>query len=215
MPAPEGPSVFENGVVFTASSSHQRVGISFAHEGFAKVHWFQQLMVPRDHAELVTEGGRRSRRTVDPYMDSGIMFHVERIPPGIRYLDYRLVIGGLWTVDPLNPVTVTSPAGIALSRLRLPAEAQVAAAMPPGIFQFNFRAAPGETVTVAGSFNNWDPFMYELREVSPGFYTLSLPLAPGRFQYVFFHRGEPIPDPSNARRLYSRDGRVVSEAFVH
>jgi hypothetical protein len=54
--------------------------------------------------------------------------------------------------------------------------------------------------------------MYELRETSPGFYTLTLPFPPGSFQYVFFNRGERIPDPANTRKLYTRDGRIVSEA---
>ena len=145
------------------------------------------------------------------------MFHVQVIPEGVRYLDYRLIIDGLWTADPLNPLTITNPVGIVLSRFPLPAQAQatLASARQPGAFQFNFRAPPGEIVTVGGSFNNWDPFMYELREVSPGFFTLTLPLPPGRFQYVFFHRGEPIPDPANMRRLYRRDGRAVSEAIVY
>jgi len=214
--APMQPEIFGNAVVFTASSAYHRVGVSFAHEGFARVHWFQRLMLPRDSAELA-EGGR-SRRAIAPYVDSGIMFHAQVIPQGARYVDYRLVIDGLWTSDPLNPLTVTGPAGIVQSRVLVPAGVQaaaLAAAPQVGSFQFNFRAPPGETVTVAGSFNNWDPFMFPLRETSPGFFTLTLPLPPGRFQYAFFHRGEQFPDPANMRRLYSREGRVVSEAIVY
>jgi len=199
--APGGPEVFGGSVVFTASASHQRVGVAFAHEGFARVHWFRHLMLPADSA----------------LVDSGIMFHAQPFPAGLGYLDYRLIIGGLWTTDPFNPLTVTSPAGIVQSRVALPVtpQAVLAAAQQPGSFRFNFRAAPGEIVTVGGSFNNWDPFMYELREVSPGFFTLTLPLPPGRFEYVFFHRGEPVPDPANMRRLYTRGGRAVSEAVVN
>jgi len=214
--APGRPEIFGNTVIFTASSVHQRVGVSFAHEGFARVHWFQRFMLPRDSAEIA-EGGR-SRRAIDPYFDSGIMFHIQAIPEGIRYLDYRLVIDGLWTANPLNPLAITGPAGIVQSRVLVPPAVQAAvgaAARQVGAFQFNFRAPPGELVTVAGSFNNWDPFMFPLRETSPGFFTLTLPLPPGRFQYVFFHRGEQLPDPTNMRRLYSREGRVVSEAIVY
>jgi hypothetical protein len=204
-----------NQVVFTTGASHQRVGIAFAHEGFARVHWFRQFFLPRDYAELFEDG--RVIRDIDTTVDSGIMFHIQTIPLGARYLDYRLIIDGLWTADPLNPVTVTNSAGIVKSRVALPAPSQTmfAAALHPGTFQFNFRAEPGEIVTVGGSFNNWDPFMFEMREVSPGFFSLTLPSPPGRFQYVFFHRGEPVPDPANMRRLYRRDGRVVSEAIVH
>jgi len=215
VPVPVRPEILGNNVVFTASSAHQRVGVAFAHEGFARVHWFSHLLLPREYSDLFLDG--RVIRGVDPTIDSGILFHIQPIPLGAAYLDYRLVIDGLWTTDPLNPVRVTSASGIVQSRVVLPPVVQpvFAAAAHPGTFQFNFRAPPGEIVTVAGSFNNWDPFMFEMREVSPGFFSLTLPLPPGRFQYVFIHRGEAVPDPANLRRLYRPDGRAVSEAVVH
>jgi 1,4-alpha-glucan branching enzyme len=85
---------------------------------------------------------------------------------------------------------------------------------PPGILNFSFKGPPGETVTVAGSFNHWDPFMYELREYPEGMYTLSLPLPPGTYQYLFFHRGERYLDPYNFRRSYTREGDAASEVVV-
>ena len=210
---PGRPEIFENGVVFTASSSYQRVGISFAHEGYARVHWFRRLVVPRDSAELNAPGlTSRERRNLDPNEDAGIMFHLEIIPNNISNMDYRLVINGLWTSDPLNPLSVTGPSGVVESRVPIPTrpEISVSAEMPPGTYRFVFHAPPGEIITVSGTFNNWDPFMYELRETRSGFYTFSLPLPPGTFQYAFFYRGELVPDPSNMNRLYSRDGRAVS-----
>ena len=210
---PRRPEIFQNGVLFTASSSHRRVGISFAHEGYARVHWFRPLMIPRDSADFIVDG--RFNRRLEPYIDSGIKFHLEPIPHNIRNMDYRLIIDGLWTTDPLNPFTITGPSGVVESRVNLPERPRAQDPVQPGTFRFSFRATPGETVTVAGSFNNWDPFMYVLRETSPGFYTLTLPLPPGRFQYVFFHRGEQIPDPENPRRLFTREGSIVSEAIVN
>ena len=210
---PRRPEIFENGVLFTASSSHRRVGISFAHEGYARVHWFRPLMIPRDSADFIVDG--RFDRRLEPNIDSGIKFHIEPIPADARNMDYRLIIDGLWTTDPLNPISVKGPSGIVKSRINLPERPRpFQYATQPGTFRFSFRAPPGERITVAGSFNNWDPFMYVLRETSPGFYTLTLPLPPGSFQYVFFHRGEQIPDPMNPRRLFSREGSIVSEAIV-
>ena len=210
---PGRPEVYEDAVLFTASSSHRRMGISFAHEGYAKVHWFRQLLIPKDTAELFAMN--RPRKGVDPYEDSGIMFHLEPIPENFRNMDYRLIVDGLWTIDPLNPLSVSGPFGIVESRVLLPEKPKAfLSAVQPGTYRFSYRAAPGENITVGGSFNNWDPFMYELIEASPGFYTLTLPLAPGNFQYLFFHRGEQIPDPVNSRKLYTREGRIVSEAMV-
>jgi len=220
MSAPVKPEIYGDGVLFTASSSYNRVGISFAYEGYAKVYWFKRFMVPRDRAEVVIDG--KIQKNVNPNRDSGIMFHVQPIPGGLKNMDYRMIIDGLWTVDPMNPLTVTGPSGIAESRIPLaassgdsseqsfPADTQVQS----GTYRFSCQGPPGETVTVAGSFNSWDPFMYEMQETSPGFYTLTLPLPPGTFQYVFFQRGEQIPDRLNAKSIYTRDGRIVSEAVV-
>jgi len=210
---PGMPEIYEDSVLFTAPSSYNRVGISFAHEGYARVHWFRRLMVPKDSAEFTVRG--RIQRGIDQNQDSGIMFHLEPIPQGNKYLDYRMIIDGLWTTDPLNPLSVSGPSGIVESRFPLPEPPRTFPdTTPPGTYRFNFRSQPGETVTVGGSFNNWDPFMYVLKEISPGFYTLSLPLPPGSFLYVFFHRGEQVPDPDNPQRLYTHDGMIASEGFL-
>ena len=211
---PGKPEIFEDGVLFTASSSLQRVGISFAYEDYTKVHWFRRLMIPKDPADLLVRG--RVSDKIDPYQDSGIMFHIETIPPDIKNMDYRLIIDGLWTTDPTNPIRVLGPSGVVESRFPLPEKPiSTVVQATPGVYRFSYHAPSGESVTVGGSFNNWDPFMYELRETSRGFYSLSLPLPPGTFQYAFFYRGEQIPDPANTRRLYTKEGRIVSEATMY
>ena len=212
IPGPGKPEIFEDGVVFTAPSTYRRVGISFAHEGYARVHWFRHLLLPRDVAELYING--KFQRNMNPYEDSGLMFYVETIPENVKNMDYRLIIDGLWTADPLNPLITTGPTGITSSRVTLPEKPGTPPSVAPGTYRFSFRAPPGETVSVGGTFNNWDPFMYELRETEPGLYSLTLPLPPGRFQYVFFYRGEPVADPVNPGRRFSREGRAVSEAVV-
>ena len=206
------PEIYEDAVLFTAPSSYQRVGISFAHENYAKVHWFKRLVLPRETADF-TEAEKNAKNP-DLHKDSGIMFYLENIPKDVQNLDYRMIINGLWTADPLNPLTVKGPYGLVESRVPLPSAASKPAGGTAGTYRFDFRADPGESITVGGSFNNWDPFMYELRETSPGFYSLVLSLPPGTFQYAFFYRGERIPDPENPKKLYSRDGKVVSEAAI-
>jgi hypothetical protein len=56
--------------------------------------------------------------------------------------------------------------------------------------------------------------MYELREGPAGNYTINIPLPPGKYQYVFFHRGERYLDPYNTNRIYSKDGRIASEIVL-
>jgi hypothetical protein len=214
LPGPGSPDVYEDRVIFTAPSTYRRVGIAFAHEGFARVYWFQKLLLAGND-ETPPEG--RSNRKAEPYRDSGLLFHVFEVPENMRELRYRMVIDGLWTTDPLNPLRGTDPAtGLTHSLVLLP----VLPGTPspsgglPGTLTISYTAPSGELITVAGSFNGWDPFMYELAETKPGFYSLTLPLPPGVYQYVLFHRGERILDPNNLSRVYTREGKAANEAIV-
>lgn len=206
------PEIYEDSVIFTAPSSYRRVGIAFAFEGYGNVYWFRQLLIPRDPAEIAAEG---KKKNIELNRDSGILFHVQAIPEGLRNLDYRMIIDGLWTADPFNPLKVTGPSGLSQSRVPIPDMPRpVPAREIPGILSLSYTAPPGETVTVAGNFNSWDPFMYEMKETSPGFYSISLPLPPGTYEYVFFHRGERIPDPHNRDKVYSPEGKIASRTVV-
>jgi hypothetical protein len=210
---PGAPKIVGDTVIFTVSSEYRRAGIAFAHEGFGKVHWFKKLMIPNENASP----WKKDKPPPDLYRDSGMLFHVFTIPETLSgEIEYRLVMDGLWVCDPLNPRRRSGAAGLDRSVVVLPkiTRPDSLSRGPLGTLNFTFYAPGGETVTVAGTFNNWDPFMYELRETSPGRYTLSLPLPPGTYHYAFFYRGERLLDPSNPNRVYSRDGKAASEASV-
>ncbi len=207
------PQVIDDGVLFTVPASFGRVGIAFAHEGFATMHWFRKLLVPED-----APNPRLADDNIPPpvtYRDSGLLFFAYTVPQDIETVEYRLIINGLWTADPLNPVKRVDDSGVArsvapkpvISRPLTPNDA------PAGTATFRFEAPSGERVYVAGSFNNWDPFMYELKEKKVGLYEISLPLPPGTYQYAFFHRGERRLDQSNFERVY-RDGLAVSQVII-
>ncbi|MDR0554588.1 MAG: glycogen-binding domain-containing protein [Treponema sp.] len=213
---PGPPELFEDGVLFTASSAFRRVGIAFAHESFSKIYWFRDLLVIRDD---ITPEEWAAKTPPQLYQDSGILFHAYTVPPGMQELEYRLIIDGLWTTDPLNPSRrIDERSGVLRSVVSVGGGGKTAfseAAPSEGALHLTYHAPPGETVTVAGSFNDWDPFMYELRETSPGNYSLTLPLPPGTYRYLFYYRGEKFTDPNNSRRAYTQGGTVVSEAVVN
>jgi len=211
---PGMPVVHENFVIFTADSSLRRVGVAFAHENFSNVYWFTRLLVSQDFLNPIILPGQKFP---DPHKDSGMQFHVYQLPDNLRELEYRLIVNGLWTIDPANPLTRRDPvSGLAMSVLSLPYRTRNHSpldGLPEGL-NFLFRGPPGETVTVAGNFNGWDPFMYALRENPAGVYSILIPLPPGTYQYVFFHNGQRYVDPYNPRRIYSRDGGAASEIVV-
>lgn len=75
---------------------------------------------------------------------------------------------------------------------------------------FVYVGKPRLRISVAGSFNNWDPFMYFLEETSDGIYELTLPLSKGTHTYSYFLGTEMKVDITNHERAYGSDGRAVS-----
>jgi len=206
---PGSPVICEDFVIFTADSSIRRIGVAFSHEDFANTYWFKKLVVPNDFNAPIPTG----QKLPDPYKDSGVQFYIYKFPEHLKELEYRLVVNGLWSTDPSNPQVRRDPVtGLNLSVLQTPlrpSKPNPFETLPEGV-TFTFKSAPGEIVTIAGSFNNWDPFMYELRETAAGVYTITLPLASGSYQYVFFCRGQRIVDTFNPKRTYAKDGKAAS-----
>jgi 1,4-alpha-glucan branching enzyme len=77
---------------------------------------------------------------------------------------------------------------------------------------FTFLGKPAQQISIAGDFNSWDPYQTPLTE-SPkgsGRFTASFGVGPGRHHYCFIVDGVRIADPYNPRKLYDRDGKIVS-----
>jgi hypothetical protein len=213
---PGEPVIFDNSVIFSAPSNLRSVGVAFSHENFTIIHWFRQLLITQDRLNAPIPPGKK---VPDKYIDSGIQFHVFQIPENLNEVEYRMVINGLWTVDPANSLTRRDPvSGLTMSVLTLPkrpVSPNPLKGLPSGKgLHFTYEADSGEVVTIAGNFNGWDPFMYELKEGPAGVYSIDLPLPPGTYQYVFIHRGERHVDPTNPKRIYARDGRAASVIVV-
>ena len=212
---PQEPKPFEDALIFTAGSQYRRVGIAFLHEGFAKIHQFSKLFVPlSDSAEFDEKSGKAP----ETLRDSGLMFFVYTVPPRLESLEYRLIFDGLWSPDPYNPRRKFNvKTGIEHSVAPLPERRQPVPdrETPFDGVVFTYRGEnSGERVTVAGDFNGWDPFMYELKETERGLYSLAIPLPPGTWRYTYYRNGEKFVDYSNAAREYRKDGSPVNVITV-
>ena len=135
-------------------------------------------------------------------------------PPDATELRYRLVVNGIWTTDPSSPDSVTDRWGVRLSRTTIPAVERMPTGAPvvhaDGTVEFFVTAPEGSRVTVAGSFNGWDPFMTSLHEVAPGRFSRRLRLGSGEHLYYYVVDGLRLPDPGNDQRKYHRTGMAVS-----
>jgi hypothetical protein len=178
------PEVFEKTVLFTLGIPARSAGVVFEHEDYTVVHPFV-----------------RAR--------SGVLILAYPIPtdPSVTRLKYRFVVDGAWIRDPNNPRFETDDSGVPLSVFALPARDPYTPErkmLEGRTAHFIFKALSGETVTVEGSFNGWDPFMYEMEETSAGIYELAVPLTPGRHYYAFVRRGQRFLDTLNPEKAYSR-----------
>ena len=62
--------------------------------------------------------------------------------------------------------------------------------------QFAFQAPTTKQVSLAGDFNNWDTRAAPMQKGPDGTWRLSVPLAPGRYEYRFFADGVWHNDPA-------------------
>lgn len=62
--------------------------------------------------------------------------------------------------------------------------------------EFRLAAPEAQAVSVAGSFNDWDPQSAPLRRDEAGGWSVKLPLPPGRHEYRFVVDGQWISDPA-------------------
>jgi hypothetical protein len=220
----QAPVIFEDSIIFTAPASYKKVGVAFANEGYAKIYWYKKLFVPIADTEPYDSTVKPPMPVPPTHEDSGILFYTHPIPPGVDRLEYRLIINGLWTVDPQNTKEVFDKrSGIRRSVLDLPkrgvlpASFTISSGVQPAAgkpVNFLYKTNPGEEVFLAGSFNGWDPFMYTMTETTPGVYTFALNLPRGTYQYVFFCRGERIPDPLNTNKVYYANGNIACSLAV-
>ncbi|HRY73257.1 MAG TPA: hypothetical protein P5165_08535 [Spirochaetia bacterium] len=187
------PLVRGDHLVLSAKGPYRFVAAAFDFEGYRELHLFE--------------------RNAQGVFVLAFPIPLKRREP----LAYRLVVDGTWMVDPRNPLKAEDRgSGLALSLAEVPYLSDER----PGLYGFGagegrgvrflFKGAPGEIVTLAGDFNNWDPFLHELRETSPGVYELVLPLPEGSHRYAFVYRGEYLADPLNLEKATSPEGRVVS-----
>jgi hypothetical protein len=193
----QAPRVVEGELVLSVSGPYRSVAAAFAHEGFALLHPYE-----------------RNRQGV---FVLAYPVPLKRSEP----LEYRVVIDGAWGVDPLAGESGLEPgSGVEVSVARVPYLSDLHLGLYKILGEdgktarFIFRGASGESVTVCGDFDNWDPFILEMTETSSGVYELEMPLSPGRHYYNFIYRGEALTDPLNPEKASKREGGDVSVLTV-
>ena len=193
---PTAPVITDDYIIFTADPKNRYVGIAFDFEDYQIIHPYK-LQCSTD------EDGNKTPQH---------LFYCYERTHKISEIKYRIVIDGLWTTDPTNPEKeyddsvnlyfskVSDAQGI-IRNTEVTDRATV---------HFIYKGESGQTVRIAGTFCNWDPWIYQLKETAPGFYELELPLADGKYFYNYYIGLTPVLDTTNPERTFLKDGRSVS-----
>ncbi len=181
-------------LTYRADRPVRRVVARFAHEDYSRLHVYQRSA-------------------------TGVFILVYDLPEDLAEVRYRIAVDGLWMADPANPRLEPDAFGTEFSLVAFdepptrPLDSPEFG--PDGVVTLWLRAAPGKTrVSVSGTFNNWDPFLYPLIEVRPGLYQVRLRLLPGRYWYHFWVDGVRRLDPINLATGLDEDGATVSTFLV-
>jgi AMP-activated protein kinase-like protein len=146
--------------------------------------------------------------------ESGLYILIVSIPMEVTALHYRLVVDGVWTIDPRAPSEITDRWGVRISEFQIPANRggtrDYPAVSPEGFVEFRVLSNSGRSVALVGSFNGWDPFMTPMTETEPGLYSRVVRLPEGEHLYYYMIDGLRLPDPGNALRRWNVDGMAVS-----
>lgn len=202
------PVVFGDYVIFTADAYARHTGIAFDFENYRRVHSFRRLVKPN----------------LEEASAPNLLFYVLKIPQNLTLIKYRLVIDGLWTADPHNTNTeFAENANVNVSKVLIdrPIEKRTGAAqaagavnsagnIAPGTVRFVYEGESGQRIRLGGTFTNWDSFIYELQETSPGLYQLELSLPKGTYYYAFYKGMSAFADDKNPKKVYTADGRIAS-----
>ncbi len=191
------PKLVDKYIIFTAKADARHVGIAFEHEKYAKLHSFRRLVPDKEAGSVLLEP---------------LLFYIMELPEDKECIKYRMVVDGLWTSDPVNNNEEFDPEmRVTVSTLTVPPRHDIKTRIIDGhIIKFVYVGEPHKKISVAGTFNNWDPFMYFMQEKSDGIYELSLPLPKGTHIYSYFLGTKMYVDSTNPTRYYSVDGKVAS-----
>lgn len=161
--------------------------------------------------------------SIDPALDDRVMAAVLARPrPGAAGWWARVTRPRAITVRPILAAAAAVALVVGSSALTLlvrgPAPEERPAATEPGtiLVRFELHATQAERVALAGSFNGWsDSSIVFARGPEPGLWTVTVALAPGRYQYLFVVDGERwIPDPMAHAQIEDEFGQQNSLIVV-
>lgn len=198
---PSAPIITDEYIIFTADYNYRFVGIAFDFENYQVIHPFKLL----------------TRKDDENVKQRSLMFYVYERQHKFTTVKYRLVLDGLWTIDPYNPQKeFDTNTNLYFSKVEDKNSVKIYTGdTKSDSVHFVYKGQSGQKINLTGTFCNWDPWIYQLQETEPGVYELELPLPNGRYLYTYYIGFTPVLDNTNPEKAFAPDGRAVNVLYVN
>jgi 1,4-alpha-glucan branching enzyme len=127
---------------------------------------------------------------------------------------YRLIMDDIFVLDPLNPATKPDGRGGFYSLLKLDKDFEVFKSNPrkvgKDLYEFVYKDLKASRVILVGSFNNWNPYQYEMTRYKGGIWKITIRLPKGTHYYYFIVDDEITPDPLNYNTVHDKFGNALN-----
>lgn len=132
---------------------------------------------------------------------------------------YRFVVDGFWIPDPTNPNFVYDAGREKLSLLTLTNEFIPDKKYPlwisNDVYRFQHVATNAKVVSLAGDFNNWNPYSHQMKYQGGGLFSIDIILDPKKlYLYSFVEDGMWVFDANNKKQYRNQQNRAVSAFFA-
>ncbi len=132
---------------------------------------------------------------------------------------YRIKVDGFWIADPVNPLYETDHGRQRLSILNLTNDFTPNKRYPFWVtndtYVFQYQSTNANIVTIAGDFNNWNPYSHQLKHKGAGIFEIELELDPKKIHlYSFVQDGIWTTDPNNKKQFVNEVNRVINGFYA-
>ncbi len=146
-----------------------------------------------------------------------VLRYQERLPSGAY--QYRLKIDGFLIADPMNPNYELGSGNQKLSIFNLTNEFISNKKYPFWVsnntYLFRYQNTAANVVTIAGDFNNWNPFSHQMSYKGAGYFEIELELDPKKiYLYSFIMDGVWHFDPNNKKQYRNSQDRPISGFYA-
>lgn len=131
---------------------------------------------------------------------------------------YKILVDGIWQQDPYNPHWEFNRHGEKVSILTVPRKLLTYPNNPikigPNRYKFWFKAPDAQRVSIAGSFNHYNPWEGIMKKDRNNIWTIEIQVFPGTHYYCFVADGVWKTDPTITTKAYNEFNRNFSKVVI-